>query len=983
MTGAQAARLPERLKNAQKTWHKLKLISLQTLFRAVTLIASEPLALQSSEPIYTDFARNVQVKIMNSTEWQKIKEIFNKAIDLPEAERAAFLEKHDEIIIEKVKNLLKANEDANDFIVESAFVDVGLIDENETDLYIGKQIDDYKILEEIGHGGMGTVYLAAKRDESFEKKVAIKLIKRGMDTNAVLKRFVLERKILAGLENPNIASLLDGGSTEDGLPYLVMELVEGVPVTKFCDLNQFSIEERLELFRKVCSAISYAHQNLVIHRDIKPSNILVTKDGIPKLLDFGIAKLLHPDWSLETDEATATMFRLMTPEYASPEQIRGLPITTASDVYSLGVVLYELLSGERPYKIESRLPQEVANIILTEEPIRPSLVVSPKSKVQSPKSKAGTLTYEGQETVGQKTNPQSTIHNPKSLRGDLDNIILKALRKEPERRYQSVQEFSEDIRRHLAGLPVTATADTTFYRIGKFIQRHKVGVLTTVSVSLLLLLTTTFAVWQAVRANEERARAERRFAETRKIANSLLFEIHDSLKDLPGATASREILVNRALEYLDTLSQEADDNPELLYELAVAYRKVGEIQGDPYFSNLGQSSTAVQSLQKAFEIQEKLVKSKPENIDLQRQIGLTTFQLGDNYYLTQNNFDEALKYFRRSQTAYKIVASAEPLEGKWKSALAVRYVRSASVLSKKSEYAAANDDFKNAQKLNDEALAMSPENLYVLASCSEIYTSIGNNLGNPDYNDLGKTDEALEVLQKALSIRKKISEKEPNNTLYKNFLGITLKDLGDVYLAKGDVAGAIENYRESLTIHQTIAGKDAKDALAQGTVGYDLTKLGNALLANGELENALKNHEQSVAILEKLHLGDTENDMFSYTFAFSLEGLGNALKAKKDYSKGLIIYKRSVEILEKLNSKASNTEFEIKIAQLHFKLGQTRQLLYNSNTANENLCQEAKTDFQKSVEIFAKIQNLTALSPTNAAIFSQAKQGAENIKCEK
>jgi serine/threonine protein kinase len=219
---------------------------------------------------------------------------------------------------------------------------------------------------------MGSFYLEVKADESFDKKVAIILIKRGMATGAVLKRFVMERKILAQLENPNIASLLDGGSTSDGLPYLVMEFVEGLPVTKFCESNHLDIFDRLELFQKICSAVSYAHQNLVVHRDLKPSNILVTKDGIPKLLDFGIAKLLHPDWSLETDEATATMFRLMTPEYASPEQIRGLPITTSSDVYSLGVVLYELLSGTRPYKIESRLPQEIAEIILTEEPLRPS-----------------------------------------------------------------------------------------------------------------------------------------------------------------------------------------------------------------------------------------------------------------------------------------------------------------------------------------------------------------------------------------------------------------------------------------------------------------------------------------------------------------------------------------------------------------------------------------------------------------------------------
>ena len=260
---------------------------------------------------------------MDSLKWQRIKEVFNATLNLPEDERAPFLAKHDEILRREVQKLLSANDSAEDFIVEPAFLEVGFNDDSETDFYLGKEIDGYKILEEIGHGGMGRVYLASRVDESYEKKIAIKLIKRGMDTNAVSRRFMLERKILAQLEHPNIASLIDGGSTTDGLPYLVMEYIEGEPITKFCDSHQFSVEERLELFRKVCAAVSYAHQNLVIHRDIKPSNILVAKDGTPKLLDFGIAKLLHPDWSLDTADATATMFRLMTPEYASPEQIRG------------------------------------------------------------------------------------------------------------------------------------------------------------------------------------------------------------------------------------------------------------------------------------------------------------------------------------------------------------------------------------------------------------------------------------------------------------------------------------------------------------------------------------------------------------------------------------------------------------------------------------------------------------------------------------
>ncbi|HRH46518.1 MAG TPA: protein kinase, partial [Pyrinomonadaceae bacterium] len=572
---------------------------------------------------------------MKTDDWQKIKEVFNATLDLPENERAAFLEKQAASLRQEVQKLINAHEEANNFIVESALVDVGLIDKDETDFYVGKQIDDYKILKEIGHGGMGTVYLAVKADESFDKKFAIKLIKRGMDTNAVLKRFVMERKILAQLENPNIASLIDGGSTIDGLPYLVMEYIEGETITKFCDLHQFSIEERLELFRKVCAAVSYAHQNLVVHRDIKPSNILVTADGTPKLLDFGIAKLLHPDWSLENDEATATMFRLMTPEYASPEQIRGLPITTASDVYSLGVVLYELLSGKRPYQIESRLPQDIANVILTEDPVRPSAVTK----------KGGETGRQGdRETKSNNPPTPSLPFSLSQLRGDLDNIILKALRKEPERRYQTVQEFSEDIRRHLVGLPVTATADTTFYRVGKFVKRHRIGVLVSVLFALTLVSATAITTWQAIVAKRERARAEQHFNQVRKLANTVLFDYHDDVAKLAGSTPLREKMVKDALEYLDNLSAGNIADKDLQLELAAAYQKIGDVQGNPYFANLGNEDGAFDSYKKALIIRQTLFSANPTDDNIKYELGNSFNNVGDILWAKGENEDALLTY---------------------------------------------------------------------------------------------------------------------------------------------------------------------------------------------------------------------------------------------------------------------------------------------------------------------------------------------------
>src|SRR6266550_3514968 len=411
---------------------------------------------------------------MNSENWQQLKSMFHAALDLAPEQRASFLTEACAGDLElrwRIDVLLASHEDAGPFLLSPAVVDAGLIATDapslvgEEEKRVGQRIGPYEIIREIGRGGMGTVFLAVRADDQYRKQVAIKLVNRGMDTDLILRRFVMERQILANLEHPNIARLLEGGSTPDGLPYFVMEYIEGQAITEYCDERQFTTAQRLELFRQVCQALHYAHQNLVVHRDIKPSNILVTVEGVPKLLDFGIAKLLNPGWASETGEPTASMVRLMTPEYSSPEQFRGLSITTASDVYSLGLVLYELLSGYHPYHLSSRRPEEIARVILEEEPERPSAV---GRRGDGEKGRWGENEVSGKPGLVSRSSRLS--FSPSHLRGDLDNIVLKALRKEPQRRYASVQEFSEDIRRHLAGLTVMASPDTLSYRAGKFIQ---------------------------------------------------------------------------------------------------------------------------------------------------------------------------------------------------------------------------------------------------------------------------------------------------------------------------------------------------------------------------------------------------------------------------------------------------------------------------------------------------------------------------------
>jgi len=449
--------------------------------------------------------------------------------------------------------------------------------DSERDL-VGTSLGSYRITELIGSGGMGTVYAATRDDETFKQWVAIKVVKRGMDTRYILKRFSRERRILAGLEHPNIARMIDGGVTEGGLPYFVMEYVEGGrPITDYCAERQLSIPDRVRLFRQVCDTVQYAHRKLIVHRDIKPGNILVNRDGMAKLVDFGLAKLLDPAQTEADPARTATMMRVMTPDYASPEQARGLNITTATDVYSLGATLYELLTGKRPHRLQNYSPAEIERVICETEVERPSEVVgAAASRVAGLPAKVR-----------------------RQLAGDLDNIALMAIRKEPERRYQSVERFSDDLRRHLEGLPVIARGDTIAYRAGKFIRRHKVMVAATLLVIFSLLAGVVAANYQA-------RRAERRFQQVRRLANTFLFDFHDGIKNLPGSTQSREMVARTALEYLDSLAQESEGDPELLLELAQAYLKVGDVQGDPWAPNLGHSAAATESYRKALDLAERI-----------------------------------------------------------------------------------------------------------------------------------------------------------------------------------------------------------------------------------------------------------------------------------------------------------------------------------------------------------------------------------------
>jgi len=446
---------------------------------------------------------------VDPAQWKRVEALYRTAQEKPPEERELFIKGAccgDEALEREIFSMLAAQKRLGDFMATPPLekrIDqemASILFEKEDRSLLGTLVGPYRLNQVIASGGMGTVYLATRTEDSFTQEVAVKLIRGGVQSRDIIRRFFRERQILADLDHPNIAKLLDGGTTEDGLPYLVMEYIKGSAIDEHCDLHKLSITERLGLFQKVCAAVQYAHGNLVVHRDIKPKNILVTVGGTPKLLDFGIVKLLEPDKAL-FGTLTVTAQRIMTPEYASPEQVRGEAITTSTDIFSLGILLYELLTGHRPFHFASDRVRDVERIICEEDPPKPSTVIMQTSTVTAQDGEMRTLTPEG-VSLTREGRPERLRRR---LTGDLDQIIMKALRKESERRYASVQHLSDDIRRHLAGLPILARKGTLKYRIGKFIRRHKAGAASLVLILLILLVGTILVLREARRSENLKA----------------------------------------------------------------------------------------------------------------------------------------------------------------------------------------------------------------------------------------------------------------------------------------------------------------------------------------------------------------------------------------------------------------------------------------------------------------------------------------------
>ena len=839
---------------------------------------------------------------MSPETWQEIKRIFNAAVELAPSEQAAYLDSTcvDDEIRREVERMLAADYATvldHSLLATHSFAEGARLE--------GRRIGRYRIVGEVGRGGMGAVFAAVRDDGEFDQKVAVKVILSGLNTDTIARRFRNERQILASLEHPNIARLLDGGMSDDGLPFYVMEFIEGEPIDDYCRTRDLTLHARLDLFRQVCAAVSYAHRRLIVHRDIKPSNILVTPAGEVKLLDFGIAKVVSQ--TNGDERGTATQLGLMTPAYASPEQFRGEQVTTATDTYSLGVVLYRLLTGQLPYDLTGLRLDQMLRLVCETEPPRPSHAIA--------NSEAST---------------QRTESNPQTLKGDLDNIVLKALKKEPDRRYESVEQFSEDIRRYLAELPVSARADTFSYRASKFVKRNRVAVVTASLVFFALIAGIVGTTYQARAARRERERAEKRFEQVRKLANNVVFKYHDAIADLPGATATREMLVKDALEYLDNLSQDAQDNPALAQELALTYLKIGNVQGETYRANLGDSAGALVSYGKSVEILESLVRKDDKNPTLLNNLRVAAQQKA--YLLVRlQQWKEAEEMGQKTVDISRRLVSLDPGNLDHRNALA----RSYQVKGDTMEFAGGDEEVIKWYRLSAEeaqaALEKNPSgetirrvmaaNLQRLGTRLEYHADTLREMRKPDAELAPLYVEAETLHRRSFELSEGLQREFPQTEVYRRFVAATSINLGTAMARVGKGDEGIPYIMRALEILRAISDQDPKNNEANRDVAELWQYMGFARDAMGQSGEAVKANLESLRILEEITTNDPSNFEFLKQTHLTYNKTGDIFLKQGKLAEALAYYRKGMAYVAQMSTLNDNSQIAVLRSESNHKIG--------------------------------------------------------------
>jgi serine/threonine protein kinase len=773
--------------------------------------------------------------------WSLIEEIFHSALERPPSERSEYLSHacgDDAELRVEIESLLINEGNATAALDPLVAEDLREMVRDSDASEMGVPIGPYRLVRELDSGGMGVVYLAFRSDDQYFQIVAIKMIRRGLESSSLVQRFRAERQILATLTHPNIGTILDGGDTEDGRPFMVMEYVEGQPITLASENRGLSITQRIELFRTVCSAVHHAHQKLVIHRDIKPSNVLVTPESVVKLIDFGVSKPLYQDLMPDRFPETEHGQRLMTPDYASPEQLLGQQLTTASDTYSLGVLFFELLTGSRPYSLGDLTPAAAERVVCHQEVRRPSSV----------------------DGLSDRTR--------RELRGDLDRIVLMAMDKDPTRRYLSVQHFEEDLLRYLQGRPVLARKATPIYRLSKFVERHRMTTLMTGAIIAVLSGSILIHHWQSLRA-------DRRVREVETLTNSAITDLAEKLEQSPGSTDIQASLFHGALSYLEQLRQDSGNDPRLLLQLSKAYEHVGDLEGSPFVANLGNSGTAVASYQEALRTATEARSRLPGEESTRAVIEAQERLAGMEAFL--GNIREARENYGESLSLALDLSRQKPNDPVHKDLLAANYAGIGDVELSSLEPIKALQSFREAsQVFGDEPNGNEDHDRMLIRLLLRRSSAL---------NELGSQSEALGDARKAIAIAEGLTQEFPSGRQVKRDLfsacqKMVLALAGRDMMNVGDSRQAQVYARKGLGIAEALAASDTKNMQARYDVSLAYAAMGDSFrLVQPAIAAAW--YRKSLSLTKELapHYGSEARHLFAIrdeALAAVLVGKGHA-----------------------------------------------------------------------------------------------------------
>jgi len=781
--------------------------------------------------------------------WQRVKALLAQALDLDADARPAFIDTasgNDAALRDELLLLLQAEQAAPASALEPPPVDwlLDALQDHAAQAWIGRRLGPYRVTSLVAHGGMGQVYRAERADGQYEQQVAVKLMHHGADQAGAAARFKAERQILASLEHPNLAKMLDGGVTEDGVPYFVMEFVAGLPIDRYCDSLALPHRARLNLFRTVCQVVHYAHLKGVVHRDLKAANILVTHEGQVKLVDFGIAKRL----GLTEAADTATALRAMTLAYASPEQVRGDPVTPASDLYSLGVVLYRLLTGAHPYPAEVASDYDLARAICDLDPVPPGRAQGPPGRPP--------------------------------VAADLDAVVLMALRKDPARRYASAEQLADDLFRHLEHLPVQARRGAWGYRASRFLLRHRVAVGAAALANLALLAGLGLAVYQTREANRQRELVQHHLQDTRQLANVLILDVYEAISHLPGSTAARELVVRNALSYLRRAAGGSAGDRATRLEVAKGFRNVGDLQGHAGYANLGDYQGALESYDTALTLLG--AADRPERLQeadepaVQQELAALYERKGRVLTMLARP-QEASAALREGLAFAAAVVRRQPGNRMAHLHLATLHGNLSDLLSALGDLPAAAAEL-NAALVLFEALAAGatddPDVGLSLASAymrrAQAYTD--DLPGGPD------GERALHELDRAQQVLQRFSSAYPDNTSLVRARAAGDRRIGMAMLQLGRPREAEQHHRQAVQALTRLVEADPLAHQYRGDLVRALSHLSMALDALGDLPASVAAGRAAMAHSEQLPASSLANVTVRFVKGQALYTLGHALE---------------------------------------------------------------------------------------------------------